>query len=278
MASKLDSDCVESSIEAVDRMLLNAYGSVYKIAAKCIVYKEINHWWSETEELLTAKNILANLWSCLEYCCNILYTKKKGRPNPQTARKIFIPCNFPGQPTKQPLIADFSIMFSELQFTDEERVNEDIRTFYLLHHFRNTLAHRTIAITGNRGSEMPKMLMEKLKEVPEVAVSIYVPNSPWKNESCNKDCFPDGAHDYKCIPLLDLLYDSCRLVQRKRDQILQHADKKNFRSFDFKFSIDDRFLTVSSSGVPRHIRIKRLHLKCYGLEREYEYILKKKYP
>ena len=112
----------KQQIEAIDRMLFNAFGTAYKIAAKYLIYKDIGHQWSASEELLMAKNLVTNLWSVMDYCCILIYTRSvRRRPDPATARQISTPCYFPSMRRQGAIIHQIDDMFQDLQYTNTNR-------------------------------------------------------------------------------------------------------------------------------------------------------------
>ena len=120
---------VSEQIDAIDRMLFNAYGTTYKIAAKYLVQKNCMICLDEMEELLLVKTLVTNLWSILDYCC-ILYSTKntETRPNPVDARNICVPISFEGRRKKNgPGVCDE--LFEDLQYRVKSNKME---TFYQL--------------------------------------------------------------------------------------------------------------------------------------------------
>ena len=84
---------VEAEIAVVDYLLLNAYGTVYKMAAKYLNYRDMGYELSLTAEMLLTKNVVTNLWSVLDYCCKIFRYQYAGPPTPEEARMIKFPCD-----------------------------------------------------------------------------------------------------------------------------------------------------------------------------------------
>lgn len=277
---------VRHQTEVIDRMLLNAYGTTYKIAAKYLIYQEISHEWSATEELLLAKNLVTNLWSVLDYACYLLYVTKNGKPSSKIARKIAAPCYFPkkkvpkedkaqkvaahageaqtGRKTQkattneEATLLEIEALFQDLQYSEEKQASDDVFTYYRLHFLRNTFTHRTIIVTGNSEEQIPAMLQGITRTVPEVAVSIQLPKSPWESD----------LEHFETVSLLDFLFKSCELVKKQRNKILQNT-------FQFGIRLESEQLVVQfpdTSMVQNH---KDLHLKCYGLEQEYEEAIQK---
>ena len=116
---------------------------------------------------------------------------------------------------------------------------------------------------------MPEILQGlNLNQVPEVAVDIQVPSTPW-----------DQAANITSMPLLNLLLNACKLVKERRDWIIvnQLALARPFEDkFRFTFIRDE--LRVTFEHTTTVIRHKDLHLKCYGLEKEYEDDIARVYP
>ena len=216
------------------------------------------------EELLCVKNLLSNLWSVLDYCCILLYAKKNGIPNAAKSRKISVPCHFGGKP-KKTLVPDIDSAFQDVQYTGES--NEKIKTFYWLHFLRNIFSHKTILMATTTGQQTPQMLA-KIQQNPEIAIDIRVPEFPWNDDSCNQD------ENYHPKPLLDLLFNSCELVENKRDEVftllkLENSEDKKF-SDRFEFHFSPTYLTVTFGDTTKAQRLKDLHFTCYGLEMEFQ--------
>ena len=259
---------VRGQIDVIDRMLFNAYGTVYKIAAKYIMYKEIGHQWSEMEELLCVKNLLSNLWSVLDYCCILLYAKKNNIvPNAAQSRKISVPCHFGGKP-KVALVPDIENAFKDVQYKNNmDESIEKVKTFYWLHFLRNIFSHKTILMATATGRQTPQMLAN-IQQTPEIAIDIRVPEFPWNDDSCNQD------ENYHPKPLLDLLFNSCELVENKRDEVftllkLENSEDKKF-SDRFEFHFSPTYLRVTFGDTIKEQRLKDLHFTCYGLEKEFQ--------
>ena len=189
---------VSQQIEAIDRMLFNAYGTTYKIAAKYLVQKKCMIWLNEIDELLQVKMLVTNLWSILDYCC-ILYSTKdtKTRPNPVKARNISVPITFEGKAKKKKTY-ECDGLFEDLQFAQK---TEDMETFYRLHFLRNALTHRTVVISDREGGDRLPKVLQGLNPEAEYKMRVCVPKRPWSDESCKE------PNDYTLLPFLDVLMD-----------------------------------------------------------------------
>ncbi len=227
---------VEAQVAAIDNILLNAYGTVYKMAVKNFRLPENSYQLSKTEEMLSAKNVVSNLWSVLDYCCMTLHYKYHDIPTPTKARRIKFPCDHEGlsyssnpaevkkwgkkieQIVEQESAAvtldyeQFKSLFSEVQFKKEGPVTEDITAFYQLHFLRNMLTHQSIVITPNGidGHNKPQIYQHHELDIgAQAAITIGVPEEPWKNDDSKKR---EKSHTPRCfIPSLQ----SCRGSQRQ---------------------------------------------------------------
>ena len=88
---------IAKQIDAIDNLLINAYGTVLKSKVKREMYVMKSYDLLEMEEMLLAKNLYSNLWSVLDYCCTIIYCWYNNRiPNPEEGRelKLQFPCYF----------------------------------------------------------------------------------------------------------------------------------------------------------------------------------------
>ena len=265
-------------------MLLNAWGTIYKMAVKYLAYDKFSYELSPTEEMLSAKNIVADLWSILDHCCMILCYKYRGIPDPRTARKVHFPCEYQGQnswdqnswdnwefkelelinPTlNMPLYLEkFQGVFSAVQYQGTS--DPDILAFYQLYFLRNTLLHQSINIAaGNRDRHMPLILQySHINRNAKAAITVNLPAQPWERYSTNK--IPQ--------PLIDVLYNACNMVQGRRDKLLGAIGEKTFgEKFGFTFTENGNKLEITFKlATPDPIRCKicrnQLHLECYGME------------
>ena len=86
---------IKAQIQMIDNLLLNAYGTVYKVAAKQLVYRSSAYDLSPIEEILSAKNLFSNLWSILDFCCTILYSHYNNKlPDIDPKTNIKFPVHF----------------------------------------------------------------------------------------------------------------------------------------------------------------------------------------
>lgn len=265
---------VQRQIDTIDRLLLDAYGTVYKLAVKNIVFEQRAVELSESDEMITAKTLICNLWSVLDYCCVILYCENnKVIPTPEDARKqaLKFPCAFSKELEMEPhaweekklkkMIGngiDYKDIFSPVQnYAGND--TDTIKTFYWLHFLRNTLTHNNILITNTSRCELK--IWEGHTITPKVTITIGVPLEPWSDASCNR------PEDYEQLPLIDILFDSCKVVTERRDKILSLHSKFEDK-FNFKF-VTTPSLTVEISQLIPESKTTTLstltHLECYGV-------------
>lgn len=281
---------IKAQIAAVDNMLLNAWGTVYKMAVKYLDYNILSYELSHTEELLSAKNLVANLWSVLEYCCIILCYRYHGIPSPARARKIHFPCDYHKLPRSPQLVEDevvewekkqlkpiaelplevynkeFQGAFSDVQF--KGRADSSTRAFYWLHFLRNTLVHQSINITAEDKDRHRPIIFEvhNIDRNAQAAITVELPVKPWEKNSTDKEP----------VPLLDVLYQACEVVQNRRDKLMGVIGEEKFMNkFDFDFS--EKVLEILFRQVATRcpIRCNQLHLECYGMEADLKEPLKK---
>lgn len=285
-------ELVKDQIVAVDNMLLNAWGTIYKMAVKYLDYNVHSYELSRTEEMMTAKKLVSDLWSVLEYCCIILCYNYDGVPNPKKARKIHFPCNYTAlssesadleQWEKEQLedIAQlpteeyeekFQGAFSDVQFKGE--ATSDVNAFYRLHYLRNTLTHQSVNITGSdENGHQPEILrFHNIQRNAQAAITVNLPIEPWKRNSTTMTS----------VPLLDVLFQACKVVEDRRDKLLGVIIDMKFRDkFDFKFS--EEVLQVTFKQIDKEhsircnhehlIRCNHLDLECYGMEAELKELL-----
>ena len=264
---------IDDQIAAVDHMLLHAYATVYKLAVKYISFPYFGHDMSPTEEMMSAKTITSNLWSVLDYCCIILYHRYHGTPKPSTARQICFPCDYKNRlPAadweKKCFIVDqlpddayakFAGAFSSIQYQGEEDVPPETRAFYRLHFLRNTLTHRTIKIYGEEEVDIKQLEIFKdnnniTEGESELAIKITVPREPWNNEN--------GEYDE--VPLLDVLYEACKVVEVHRDKLLHTVDEQKFNK-KYAFEITEEELVITLNNKRHELKHYKLHLECYGI-------------
>jgi len=143
---------LQDQIIAIDSTLLNAYGTVYKLAAKNLVYELSEYEMSSREELFMAKNTLFNLSSILDYCCTALhYCYHNRTPTAQEGRRIKFPCDFNelsrdqmdpvkwekmkmsnilGEPVSNIYHQRLQGVFHSVQFKGGDTVDESVSAFY----------------------------------------------------------------------------------------------------------------------------------------------------
>ena len=287
MASPIDMDkMIEAQIAVVDNMLLNAWGTVYKMAVKYLDFEVYTYELSRTEELLIAKNLVSNLWSVLEYCCIVLCYKYHGIPKPADARKIGFPCDryvLNCSPSQEDVMKwelgqleaklnmelplkvyeeKFKGAFSDVQFQGGV-ATDDVKHFYRLNFLRNTLTHQRIDINGdNVQGHYPEIFrVHGIGRNARAFVTVKLPIEPWVPNSTNM----------KPEPLLDVLYQACKVVESRRNKLLGVLEQGVFRDrFDFKFSEEVLKIMFTQMEVNSEcpIRCNDLHLECYGLEAE----------
>lgn len=286
MASPSSSSDIDKRIKAqvatVDNMLLNAWGTIYKMAVKYLAYDKISYELSPTEEMLSAKNIAADLCSILDHCCMILcYNSVRGIPSPKRARQINFPCVYDQSDTSdrwelQQLklidpkvdhashVGKYRGIFSKVQF--QGTADPDVVAFYQLHFLRNTLLHQSIVITGNNeGGHTPLILKHShIDRNTKAAITVNLPTKPWDRDSREK----------KPQPLVDVLYSACIIVQDRRDKLLGIiGEKKLGEKFGFHFT--EKMLEITFKQATRcTINCNQLHLECYGMEAELKEYLK----
>lgn len=273
-----------SEITAVDNMIFNAYGTVYKLAVKYASARHLAYKLSSTEEMLSAKNVVTNLWSVLDYCCIILHSKHNGVPTPKKASSIKFPC-YCKQATQQELaewernlyvkmlglpICDyikFKGAFSGIQkFQNEQHASHaDTLTFYRLHFLRNTLTHNTTYIYKGRVDfqtlntpDFKKITTENDTQV----MTIEVPKEPWSEKA-----WSEKAQEVDNIPLLDVLFQACKVVEDRRDKLLHTLDEGKF-SRKYAFNVTEKHLTVTFDDEGYKMQHSHLHLECYGMQAE----------
>lgn len=265
---------VEEQVKAIDNMLLNAYGTSYKFAAKSIVFVKVGHDFSPVEELLTAKNILSNLWSVLDHCSFALYSSFYGTPMPKVAREIKFQFkkneNELNDWAKKKLnlggkdYHKFVDALRDVPLKDPE-VDATSKEFHRLHYLRNLFTHRTVDIIDEdlTHQKVPNML-KKLGVEPEISLMINVPEKPWS----------DLSNAEEPVPLLNVLMRSCKIVEVIRDKLLSQVGGKKFKDkFDFVFNEEMLEITAFESDykIVTHYDLVHLHLKCYGLDGENNY-------
>lgn len=271
---------IDAQVVVVDSMLLNAYGTVHKMAVKYISFQDLSYELSATEEMLSAKNLVSNLWSVLDYCCIILHYKFRGTPTPSKARGISFPCDCKKSIFRESavewerkkidgLLSDgayeriggFENVFSSIQL-QEGAVPWETLTFYQLHFLRNTLTHNTINIHQERSSHRLEIFQHCNIGTTEThaAMTIRVPREPWNKANLSSET----------VPLLDVLFRACKVVEDRRDKLMHTIGERKF-SDKYAFNLTNEHLIVTLNAIdPREYRVRynQLHLECYGIEAE----------
>ena len=290
MAMALSSEVlsfISSQVNAIDDILLNGYGTVYKFAIKRVISAQSEYVLSQTEERLSAKNLFSNLWSVLDFCCSILYCCHNNKlPTLEQGMKIKFPCNFNGgvsiegwekrkisgilqKEVAVEVLSSLQGIFSHVQFRNggEADQSHDVYYFYLLQYLRNTLTHNSIDIVFSPNHdklvpEVPDIWRDLGKEV-NVSSQILVPTKPWLDSSRN------NRSSHQCKPFLDVLYNVCQVVEKCRDQILATTPwQKTFRE-KYTFELTNSQLIIThGNDKPMKLYHQGLHLECYGVEAE----------
>ena len=279
---------VQDQISTINDMLLNAYSTVYKLAARIILHDKKQHEISTRQEVLLTKTLLNNLWSVLDCCSRLIFCWYHGKePTVQEARErsIKFPCEFtqlskhnrdPNQWEKKRLslvlLARYNDIdqdtykqlegvFHTVQYKGSESPDKNTHNFYqlyyLLSHFTRNLLYIEEASTEYHNPEMLKDLYIS----PSTAVMVTVPANP---------CIEDST--LLNVPLLDTLYQSCEIVATIRDNVVQTLFKQSKfgESFRFELSWDKFKVQAERDGgrVITELPFELLHLECYGIEAE----------
>ena len=279
---------ISTKVAVVDDLLLNAYGTVYKMAVKYSTIRKANYQLSPTEEMLSAKNIVSNLWSVLDYCCMILWYKYPDDDDdstPSLAKFIKFPCDMRKElldttpedkvawekerlesiAFKLTTVADyekFKGAFTDIQYTNKNNVPDKVMTFYRLHYLRNVLTHRHINITGTYEPWIPKIYdCRSIYRYGQAAITISVPTEPWV-ETCEEKT---------PVPLVDFLIEACDVVKERRDKLFGTWGEVEFDE-NFEFNFTEKLLGIKLKHMKDFCNIchHTLHLECYGLEAEFK--------
>lgn len=276
---------IEFQADAVDDILLNAYGTVYKFAIKQAISPDANYVLSPTEDRLSAKNLFANLWSVLDFCCTILYSCcTKRLPTLSQGMEIKFPCSLKrGMSLEEwekrtitkmlqdeadaEMLTRLKGIFTHVQFKNGgEDFDEDkeVYYFYLLHYLRNTLTHNSIDLKFRRNTrDAVPDIWNGLGKTLSVSSEILVPPKPWLIASRNDR----STHVHK--PFLDVLYHTCRVVEKCRDQILTKFPRHKTFCQKYMFELTKEHLIITlGNGDPKKFLHQALHLECYGVEAE----------
>ena len=182
---------IKAQVDAIDDILLNAYGTVYKFDIKQIISASGEYVLSQTEDVLSAKNLFSNLWSVLDFCCAVIYSHHNNSlPTLDQGFKIKFPCKFPKNNNSMSFedwktwerkklmevlddedvtdehLQHFDGVFQHVQFKNkraDEITGSKVYYFYLLQYLRNTLTHSSIDIDFRRTSTgvLPDLLRAK---------------------------------------------------------------------------------------------------------------------
>lgn len=298
-------DFIKKQVETIDRLLLNAYGTVYKLIAKNVAYKNRGCVVREMEEMLIAKNLTSDLWSVLDYCCLTLscHFNKEEPKSSILSKRIKFPCNFRtdisrekdceewekkhlqelilnGKPLSDDDYEAFKRALSHVQHhcphqTKKVEVAEKVMTFYRLHFLRNIIAHSNIQITGEKQATKFKALdpnknssSRSRRIASTLAVTITIPETPW-----SEDLPPKPTR----LPLMDFLFDACELVEDCRDVILEPMGQRKFKdSFGFRLAdnMNNRgaelaiVVFLNENNESKEVPLNYNHLECYGIEQD----------
>lgn len=265
-------------ILAIDNLLMNAYGTMYKSAVKHCYYDEYELNFSKMGEMLLAKNLQSDLWSVLDYCCTLVYYwYHKKIPTPSIQRQLSFPCIF----DKKLLLSDewekdklkemlgvvklddskyqkLKGVFHEVQYNGGYPTQEN-EHFYLLHFLRNRLTHGSLQFEYNCQEQTPvrSVALKQLGMTANVLTTIEIPQFqfPW-------------LRDTKLYrSLLDIHYGCCKFVEKFRDNIIRRLElsQPTFEeTVELKLLTKEKKLKLNKSEICYF----KLHFKCYGLEGE----------
>lgn len=287
----------EQQRAAADSLLMNAYGTVYKFAVKNAWYLKIGYSLSPTEEMLSAKNLVSNLSSVLDYCCVLLYCHHHNtQPTPHHMRRIKFPCDFNELSNEgieaeewerrklSQILGVRSITNGEYQplrgiflgvqnrVVGQGPVQKPVADFYLLHYLRNTLVHRSILIDFRQEDCQYLSNVLQLRTLQGMSVNAFVdvPTHPWLDESRN------NSNTHVKASLFDVLYRSCRFVEECRDDMLrrlqtrQIVDAQPFQThYQLQLTSTELTLNIATNTTARCLW-NLLHLDCYGIEAEFK--------
>ena len=268
-------DYIANQIVAIDKLLINAYGTVLKSRVRHKLYKSEL---SKDEEMLLAKNLYSNLWSVLDYCCTIIYCWHHNEiPNPQEGRECKFATTFKfnknleewekeelnrillreelkekrkeykeGEYKKREqewiydeLIGKYDKLKGILYEIQRTAHNKPRKYFYLLHFLRNQLIHRSIQFQLDFSREK---------------VEIKVPEEPWENASC------DDLDGYKAKSLTDIHLRCWKVAKEYRDKLIDKLDLRRPHPQDR----DQRRQDLQ----PYHLRPRRQDLQPYHLRQQ----------
>ena len=277
---------------AIDNLLINAYGTMYKLVVKHTSFDNICYTFSEIEEMLHTKNLQSDLSSVLDYCCTIIYCWYHQRePTPEQGHKLSFPCDFkellksdsnPEKWEREKLnymlgvevdhrYKDLKGIFYEVQYKGGA-VTQKIKDFYLLHFLRNKFTHRSLQFCfSQRLQRIQKSeVLKQLSMEANVLATIEVPPEPWVSDS------RENTSDYVSESLLDIHYRCCKFMEEFRDDLLRRLKLAPPRvpfSKTIQFELTQQQLTFTANSKKESQLCCLLHLGCYGLEGDFKQTL-----
>ena len=284
---------IADQMVAIDSLLINAYGTMYKLVVKHTSFDDICYMFSEIEEMLLTKNLQSDLSSVLDYCCTIIYCWYHQRePTPEQARKLSFPCDFkellkphsnPEKWEREKLkymlgvevddrYEDLKGIFYEVQYKGGA-VTQKIKDFYLLHFLRNKFTHRSLQFCfSQRLQQIQKSeVLKQLSMEANVLATIEVPPEPWVSDS------RENTSDYVSESLLDIHYRCCKFVEEFRDDLLRRLQLAPLHvpfSETVQFKLTPQKLTFKPANSKGESQLcGLLHLGCYGLEGDFKQTL-----
>ena len=271
----------------IDSLLINAYGTMYKLVVKHTSFDNICYMFSEIEEMLLTKNLQSDLSSVLDYCCTIIYCWYHQRePTPEQGRKLIFPCDFKellksdSNPEKwerkklQDMLGvevddryeDLKGIFYEVQYKGGA-VTQKIKDFYLLYFLRNKFTHRSLQFCFSQRLQKSEVL-KLLSMEANVLATIKVPPEPWVSDS------RENTEDYVSESLVDIQYRCCKFVEEFRDDLLRRLQLAPLHvpfSETVQFQLTPQQLTFKPANSKGESRLcGLLHLGCYGLEGDFK--------
>ena len=281
---------IADQMVAIDSLLINAYGTMYKLVVKHTSFDDICYMFSEIEEMLLTKNLQSDLSSVLDYCCTIIYCWYHQRePTPEQGRKLSFPCVFkellkphsnPERWEREKLkymlgvkvdhrYEDLKGIFYEVQYKGGA-ATQKIKDFYLLHFLRNKFTHRSLQFCfSQRLQQIQKSeVLKQLSMEANVLATIEVPPEPWVSDSL------ENTKDYVSESLLDIHYRCCKFVEEFRDNLLRRLQLVPLHvpfSETVQFRLTPQKLTFKPANSKGESRLcNLLHLGCYGLEGDFK--------
>ena len=277
---------IADQMVAIDSLLINAYGTMYKLIVKHTSFDNICYMFSEIEEMLLTKNLQSDLSSVLDYCCTIIYCWYHQRePTPEQGRKLSFPCDFkellksdsnPEKWEREKLkymlgvevdhrYKDLKGIFYEVQYKGGA-VTQKIKDFYLLHFLRNKFTHRSLQFQFSQHQQMKEsVVLKKFNMKSNVHATIKVPPEPWLSDS------RENTNEYESEILLDIQYRCCDLVEKFRDGLMRRLQLAPPFSEIVQFKITPQQLTFKPANSKGESQLcGLLHLGCYGLEGDFK--------